>query len=155
MARGPLRVTRAGHIRRYGRPEPDTLEFVFRNARVSKRRVMEELAPHALEFEPRLAPAVKRWVDLSPWQRRFVTLDDLADGAGLTRGEFFAAIAQASFEFTSNITDLIVAAALPDMVATSVRRALMPEGFEDRIALLAHAGFFENATSNVSQRTPT
>jgi hypothetical protein len=106
---------------------------------------MEEIAPLAVDFEPRLAPAVKRWLDLSPWQRRFVTLDDLAEGAGLTRGEFVAAIARASFEFTGSITDLIVAAALPDMVAASVQRALTPEGFDDRIALLAHAGFFDGA----------
>jgi hypothetical protein len=144
LAKGPLRVTRGGRIPRVGRPGPDTLDYLFRNVGVSKRRVMEELAPYAAEFEPRILPAVKRWLELSPWQRRFVTLDDLADGAGLTRGEFVAAIARASFEFTGSITDLIVAAALPDMVATAVRRALMPEGFEDRIALLAHAGFFDD-----------
>ena len=153
MARGPLRVTRAGRIPRVGRPAPDSLEFLFQNVGVSKRRVMEEIAPMALGFEPRLGPAIQRWLQLTPWQRRFVTLDDLAEGAGLTRGEFIAAIARAAYELTGSVSGLILASALPEMVAASVKRALTPEGFEDRIALLVHAGFFEPRPSSTELST--
>ena len=111
---------------------------------------MEELALLAVECEPRLVSAVTRWMELTPWQRRFVTLDDLAAGAGLSRGEFVGAIARASFEFTGSITDLIVGAALPEMVATSVKRALTPDGVEDRLLLLDHMGFFEDPNARRS-----
>ena len=42
---------------------------------------MEELAPAAVEFEPRMEPAVRKWCELTPWQRRSMTLDDFADPA--------------------------------------------------------------------------
>ena len=64
-------MTRAGTIPRVQRPGTGTLEFLFRNLGVSKRRVMEELALAAVNVEPRLAVAVQRWLDLTPWQRRF------------------------------------------------------------------------------------
>ena len=55
MARGPLGVTRAGRSSpgtvKYG--GPGTLDFVLRSVRGGKRAVMEELAPAAVEFEPR------------------------------------------------------------------------------------------------------
>ena len=76
MARGPLRVTRAGRVLRLGRPGPDTLDFLFGKINISRRRVMEEIAPLAARFERRLESAVARWMVLTPWQRRFVTLDD-------------------------------------------------------------------------------
>lgn len=102
---------------------------------------MEELAPLAIAFEPRLERAVVRWAQLTPWQRRFVMLEDLAAHAGLTPGEFLAAVVRASFKFTENITDLIVASALPEVVVASVKRALTPNGIEDRWLLLEHMGF--------------
>ena len=71
-----------------------------------------------------------------------MTLDDLAEGAGLTPGEFVGAISRASFECTGRVTDLIVAGALPDMVVASVKRALTPEGVGDRRLLPARVGFF-------------
>jgi hypothetical protein len=120
------------------------LEFLFGKINLSRRRVMEELALRAVEFEPRFVPAVTRWMKLTDWQRRFVTLDDLADGAGLTRGEFVGAIARASFELTGSISDLIVAGSLPEIVATAVKRALTPNGVDDRLLLLDHMGFFED-----------
>lgn len=141
MARGPLRITRAGRPSSLGRPGPGTLDFALRSVRGGKRRVMEELAPLAMEFEPRLERAVVRWAQLTPWQRRFVMLEDLAAHAGMTPGEFLAAVVRASFEFTEDITDLIVASALPEVVVASVKRALTPNGIEDRWLLLEHMGF--------------
>ena len=143
-------MTRAGGILRRGRPGPGTLDFLFCQINISKRRVIEELAVLAVECEPRLVSAVTRWMELTAWQRRFVTLDDLAAGAGLSRGEFVGAIARASFELTGSISDLIVAATLPEMVATSVKRALTPDGVEDRLLLLDHMGFFEDPNSRRS-----
>jgi len=104
---------------------------------------MEEFAPLALDFEPRLEPAVRAWARLTPWQRRGVTLDDFAAHAGLAPGEFLSAIARVAFETTENIADLIVACSLPKMVHTSVKRALTPEGFEDRLMLLKKVGFLD------------
>ena len=68
-------------------------------------------------FEPRLGRGVVKWHQLTPWQRRFVTLDDLA------------AIVRAGFEFTCGITDLLVACAFPSMVAASIERAKTRNGF--------------------------
>jgi hypothetical protein len=100
--------------------------------------VMEELAPRAMEFEPRLEHAVRKWQQLTPWQRRFVTLDDLATEAGLLPEEFFGAISRASFEFTSEITDLVVACAFPGVVAASAKRARTTDGVSDRQLLFEH-----------------
>lgn len=111
---------------------------------------MEELAPLAMEFEPRLERAVVRWAQLTPWQRRFVTLDDLATHAGLTQGEFLGAIARASFEYTDSLADLIVASALPEIVVAAAKRARTPTGFEDRWMLLQHAWSWPGGSQKVT-----
>ena len=68
MARGPLGVTRAGraspHTVKHG--GPGTLDFTVRSIRGGRRRVMEEIAPLATDFEPRLEHAVTRWQELTP-----------------------------------------------------------------------------------------
>ena len=63
-----------------------------------------------------LEPAVRKWQHLTPWQRRFVRLDGLAEEAGLLPEEFFGAISRASFELTNAITDLVVACSFPSVV---------------------------------------
>ncbi len=134
MARGPLGVTRAGRSSpgtvKYG--GPGSLDFTVRSIRGGRRRVMEELAPLAMDFEPRLERAVTRWQELTPWQRRSVTLDDLAEEAGLENGEFLGAIVQAAFQLTHDLTDLLVACAFPAVVAAAAKRAQHPDGVLDR-----------------------
>ncbi len=66
---------------------PGTLDFAVRSVRGGKRAVMDDLAPLATQFEPRLAPAVAKWQQLTPWQRRFVTLDDFAAETPLTASD--------------------------------------------------------------------
>lgn len=138
MARGPLRISRAAQPRTVKHLGVGSLDFALRSVRGGKRAVMEEIAPLAMEFEPRLEPAIRKWLALTPWQRRFVTLDDLAAEAGLTPGEFLGAIARASFEFTKSITGLIIASSYPKVVQASVKRALTPEGIEDRLMLIQY-----------------
>ena len=140
MARGPLGVTRAGRSSpgtvTYG--GPGTLDFALRSIRGGRRSVMEELAPAAVEFEPRMEPAVRKWQELTPWQRRSMTLDDFADIAGLTKSAFLAAIVWAAFEATHLITDLLVACAFPGVVAAAAKRAQHPDGVLDRQLFFAH-----------------
>src|SRR5690242_10029456 len=102
MARGPLLARHKSQLPNRKR-SPGTLEFALRGVRGGKRIVMDDLAPRAVAFEPRLERAIAKWRELSPWQRRFVTLDDLAAGAGLTPGEFYGAVTRASFELTSQV----------------------------------------------------
>ena len=99
---------------------------------------MEELAPSAVEFEPRMAPAVRKWQELTPWQRRSVTLDDLAAEAGLENGEFLGVVVPAAFELTHQMTDLILASAFPAAVAAAAKRAQHPDGVLDRQLIFAH-----------------
>jgi hypothetical protein len=99
---------------------------------------MQELAPLAMQFEPRLELAIHKWHELTPWQRRFVTLDDLAAEAGVRNSEFLAAIVWAGFEFTHHLTDLLVACSFPSVVAASVKRAKTPNGIADRQLLYEH-----------------
>ena len=99
---------------------------------------MEELAPLAMDFEPRLERAVARWHQLSPWQRRSVTLDDLAEEADLPNGEFLAAIVRAAIEWTHDLTDLLVACAFPAVVAAAAKRAQHPDGALDRQLFFEH-----------------
>ena len=140
MARGPLGVTRAGRSspRTVKHGGPGTLDFALRSIRGGRRRVMEELAPLAMDFEPRLESAVTRWQELTPWQRRSVTLDDLAAEAGLPNGEFLAAIVRAAFEWTHDLTDLLVACAFPGVVAAAAKRAQHPDGVLDRQLFFEH-----------------
>ena len=99
---------------------------------------MEELAPAAVEFEPRMEPAVRKWCELTPWQRRSMTLDDFADQTGLSKSQFLAAIVRAGFEATHQITDLIIARAFPAAVAAAAKRAEHPDGVLDRQLLFEH-----------------
>ena len=138
MARGPLGVTRAGRKPTVKHLAPGTLDFALRSVRGGKRAVMEELAPAAVEFEPRMEPAVRKWCELTPWQRRSMTLDDFADVAGLSKSEFFTAIARAAFEMTYQIMDLIIASAFPAAVAAAAKRAQHPDGVLDRQLLFEH-----------------
>ena len=140
MARGPLGVTRAGRsspttVKCGG---PGSLDFVLRSVRGGRRRVMEELAPLATDFEPRLERAVTRWQQLTPWQRRSVTLDDLAEEANMSNGEFLGVIVRAAFEWTHDLTDLIIACAFPAAVAAAAKRAQHPDGVLDRQLLFEH-----------------
>ena len=138
MARGPLGVTRAGRRPTVKHLGPGTLDFVLRSVRGGKRAVMEELAPAAVEFEPRMEPAVRKWCELTPWQRRSMTLDDFADQTELPKSQFLAAIVRAGFEATHLITDLIVACAFPAAVAAAAKRAQHPDGVLDRQLLFEH-----------------
>ena len=57
MARGPLGVTRAGRPKTVKHLGPGTLDFALSSIRGGRRRVMEEIAPLAMDFEPRLERA--------------------------------------------------------------------------------------------------
>ena len=144
MARGPLRISRAGTLPPLTPPGPGTIDFALRHVRGGRRDMMQ-YASLAAEFEPRVVPIVARWDQLTPWQKRVTTIDALvAQVGGLTPGEFIAAVARAAFEFTEGLADLCVAAALPEVVARTVRSAKRLNshiGQRDRMALLAHAGF--------------
>src|SRR6185436_17269820 len=102
---------------------PGTLDFALRSLRGGKHAFME-MAPLAIAHEPRVEQAVEAWRQLTPWQRRSVTLEDLAAKAGLTPGEFLGAVVRASFEHGGPITDLIIASAFPGVMRTAVKRAL-------------------------------
>ncbi len=158
MARGPLGVTRAGRSspRTVKHGGPGTLDFTLRSIRGGKRAVMEELAPAAVEFEPRMEPAVRKWQELTPWQRRSVTLDDFAVEAGLPSSEFLAAIVRAAFEWTHELTDLIVACAFPGVVAAAAKRAQHPDGVLDRQLLFEHMSALrmETTLQRVAEHSP-
>jgi len=141
IARGPLRLTRAGALPTLTPPGPGTIDFALRHIRGGKRDVMD-YARSAVAFEPRLAPVLTMWEQLTPWQRRKVTLDALVTQVGdLAPGEFVGAVARAAFELTGGVTDLIVTAALPELIVTVVKQARTLNGYQDRRVLLEHAGF--------------
>jgi hypothetical protein len=58
MARGPLRISRASRVPTVKHLGPGTLDFALRRVRGGKRSVMQELAPLAMQFEPRLELAI-------------------------------------------------------------------------------------------------
>jgi hypothetical protein len=140
MARGPLGVTRADKSPVIPRPRPGTLDFALRSVRAGKYRAME-LAPRAIAFEPRMEQVVSAWVRLTRWQQRITPLEDLCAAAGMTPSEFLGAVVRASFELTNEMTDLLVAAAFPEIVQATVQRARTPRGVEDRRMLFEHIGF--------------
>jgi hypothetical protein len=123
----------------------------LRSVHGGKRYVMEVLAPSAMQFERRLERPVARWMQLTPWQRRFVTLDDLAADAGLTPAEFLGAVVRAAFEFTGSMTDLIVASAFPRIVQACATRATTPSGIEDRMVLMQYVQTWADRQAVVDQ----
>ncbi len=136
MARGPLGVTRAG---RSPTPAmPGTLDFLLRSIRGGKKRVMK-LAPAAVNYEPRLVPIVEQWQQMSAWQRRTTTLDDLVAHADLSPGEFIAAVAWAAYETGSTLTPWLVMEWAPDVIKASAKRAQnLKKGFPDRRLFIEH-----------------
>ena len=138
-------MSRQGRRRTNALPRLGSLEFAWRPVRGGKRIVMDELAPRAVAFEPRLKRAVDKWRSLSEWRRRFVTLDDLAAEAGLAPGAFFGAVTRASFELTAQMTDLIVVNAFPAAVAAAAKRARTPHGIADRQLLFEHMNALRDA----------
>jgi hypothetical protein len=151
MARGPIRITREGTIPSLDRPGPGTLDFALRSIRGGKFKFME-VAAQGIRFEPRIATVVETWQKLTPWQRRCVKLEDLAADAGLTPGEFLAAVVRAAFELTADVTDLLVACAFPDVVAASAKRARTPQGVVDRQLFFEHMDVVRTARG--SERLP-
>jgi chemotaxis regulatin CheY-phosphate phosphatase CheZ len=144
MARGPLRLTRAGAPAPLASPGPGTLDYALRGVRGGKQRVME-LAPLAVRFESRLECVVALWQQFTPWQKRTTTLDELAALGELTTSEFLAAIVRAGFEFNNQITPLLVAAAFPEVIDRGIKRALQLDGFEDRQLLMQYVAAVSNA----------
>ena len=143
MARGPLRVTRAGQPPSLKKPGPGTLEYTFRSVRGGRRACME-MATLATQYDPRMAKVVELWNRLTPWQRRQIRIDDLVAGSALTPGEFLGLVVRAAFEHTKDvIVPLFVSNAFPDLLRAAGKRAMTPEGIEDRWRLLEAGGFFE------------
>ena len=138
MARGPLGVTRAGRSPQLTPSPPGTLDYLLRSIRGGKGHFMA-LAPAAVKFEPRLAPIVDRWQQMSTWQRRTTTLDDLIAHADLSPAEFLAAVVWAAYETGSTLTPLLVMAWSPHVIKASAKRALnLKRGFQDRRLLLEY-----------------
>ncbi len=136
MARGPLGVTRAGKSPTPAMP--GTLDYLLRSIRGGKKRVMA-LAPAAVNYEPRLVPIIEKWQQMSAWQRRTTTLDDLIAQADLSPGEFIAAVAWAAYETGSTLTPWLVMEWAPDVIKASAKRALnLRKGFPDRKLLLEY-----------------
>jgi hypothetical protein len=123
------------------------LDFALRSIRGGKLKFME-VAAQGIRFEPRIATVVETWQKLTPWQRRCVKLEDLAADAGLTPGEFLAAVVRAAFELTADVTDLLVACAFPDVVAASVKRARTPHGIADRQLFFEHMDAVRSARTH-------
>jgi hypothetical protein len=105
-----------------------------------------ELAPNAIAFEPRMEHVVNAWNRLTPWQQRITPLESLCAAAGMKPSEFLGAVVRASFEFTNELTDLLVATAFPEIVQAAVQRARTPRGVEDRRMLFEHVGFLNGPT---------
>ena len=137
MARGPLRIARAAHPRTVKHLGPGSLDFALRRVRGGKRGVMEELAPLAMQFEPRLNGSPEM-AALTPWQRRFVTLDDLAAEAGMTKGEFLGRFTRV-FRVHREITDLPWPVP-PQALSARAQAGPTPNGFADRQLFLEHFG---------------
>lgn len=124
----PLGVTRAGRNNSPTSPGPGTLDYALRSIRAGKKRVMA-LAPMAVTYEPQLAPVVEQWRQMSTWQRRTTTLDDLLSEANVPPGAFLAAIVRAAYELDSTLTPLLVMAWSPGVIKpphTATATALPP-----------------------------
>ena len=151
MARGPLGVTRAGRPRTP--PGPGTLDYLLRSIRGGKKRVMA-LAPAAVNYEPRLVPMVEQWRQMSAWQRRTTTLDDLVAQVDLSPGEFLAAVAWAAYETGSTLTPLLVMSWAPDVIKASAQRAQnLKKGFPDRKLWLEYTFAQWRDAGDVGSRT--
>jgi len=137
VARGPLRVTRAGRSPVIHPWQPGTLEFALRSIRGGKTKFMD-LASQAIQFDDRVELVVQQWNRLTAWQRRITPLEDLCEAADITPGEFLGVVVRAAFEFSRDIAPLLVAAAFPGVVQSTIQRAKTINGHQDRRILFEH-----------------
>ena len=111
------------------------------------------LAPAAVNYEPRLVPIIEKCRQMSAWQRRTTTLDDLVAQADLSPGEFLAAVAWAAYETGSTLTPLLVMSWAPDVIKASAKRAQNPKGFPDRRLLIEYMFEEWRQADDVGRRT--
>ena len=155
MARGPLRVTRAGRIP-YATPAFGTLDFVSRLLPGGKQWFID-YARLARDTDPRVDKVVTTWDQLSRYKQNLVSLEELCAAVGLVPGEFFAIAARACFECNGGVTMLLAAMAYPQIMEAAVTRACTPQGIRERRIFFEWTGFLPSwcrvVTVRMSERT--
>jgi hypothetical protein len=99
-------------------------------------------------IEPGLAPIVQAWDDLPRYKRRHISLDVIAEAnAKLDVAKIAGLVAEASIRYGINVSNMLAGLAHPQIVAASIKRALQPDGTQDRRFQFLHSGFLPHEGS--------
>ena len=112
-----------------------------------------EMMRLAHDLEPGLAPIVQAWDDLPRYKRRHISLDVIAEAnAKLDVAKITGLVTEASVRYGINLSNMLAGLAHPQIVAASIKRALQPDGTQDRRMQFLHSGFLphEGSVFNVS-----
>lgn len=81
------------------------------------------------------------WSELSPYEQRTITLDDICAACGVSAVKLLKAIVGVAYEANIDVANLVAAATHPEVVAASAKHAMKKDGIEDRKLLFQHHNF--------------
>jgi hypothetical protein len=117
------------------------------------RDAFVEMMRLACDIEPGLTPIVQAWDDAPRYKRRQMSLDTIAlANATLDVAKIAGIVVEASVRYAMNLSNLLAGLAHPSIVQASIKRALEPEGVQDRRIQFLRSGFLphEGSVFNVS-----
>jgi hypothetical protein len=106
------------------------------------RKTFIEYARIAAASSDKVRVFVECYEDLSTRERDGIPLDQICiESAAITPAELLGEVVKAAFEFGQDVSALMAATCLPEVVGASIREAKKARGFKDRQALMQHSGF--------------
>lgn len=121
-------------------PEPFTLDYAFRH--VGGRQAAIDLARLASASDRRLLKVVERWERLSESQQRdqYRLLESLCRAADIDPSEFLGLCVAIAHKFHVDVSSILTAVTLDDVVMAGVEQAKRPNGTRDRELLYQTKG---------------
>jgi hypothetical protein len=148
-------------VRRNGRPlsaairrQPcrviGTLGYALHKIPGGRKTFIEYARIAALKNEY-VACFVEVWDRLSGHEKVAIPLDQVCvESASITPGALLGAVAEAAFDWGADVSNLLAATCLPEVVEKSIQFAKRKDGIKDRLALMQHSAFVPMPKSSVN-----
>jgi hypothetical protein len=106
------------------------------------RKTFIEYARLAADSNEQVSCFVSCWDSLSQREQVSIPLDQVCIESGaITPSELLGEVVKSAFQFGQDVSSLMAATCLPDVVDASIKFAKRESGIKDRIALMQHANF--------------
>jgi hypothetical protein len=115
------------------------------------RKTFIEYARIAAEENEDVACFMEVWDALSLHEQIRIPLDQVCiESCSITPGELLGAVTAAAFDWGANISNLLAATYLPEVIDASAKYAKRKDGIKDRIAMMQHSGFVPMPRNSVN-----